>query len=61
MKRLMIPRGSYQAVITAMREIYAAHEDDETYDPSGNVMSGRGAKVKIAEMSPQAELVYRGM
>ena len=41
MKHLMIPRGSYQAVITAMRGMYAAHENGETYDPSGNIMSGR--------------------
>ena len=61
MKHLMIPRGSYQAVITAMREMYAAHENGETYDPSGNLMSRCGAKVKIVEMSPQAELVYSSM
>ena len=61
MKHLMIPRGSYQAVITAMREMYAAHENGETYDPSGNMMSRCGAKVKIVELSTQAKQVYRSM
>ena len=61
MKHLMIPRGSYASVVSAMRAIYEAHDAGAVYDPSAKIKKGRGAPVKIDEGSPQAQTVYRSM
>ena len=44
MKHLVIPRGSYGTVVSAMLEIHAKFEAEEMYDPSGRIKDGRGAK-----------------
>ena len=61
MKHLAMPHGSYPSVVKAMLDIYAAVEAEEMYDPSGRIKKGRGAKAKIDDLTPQAEVVYRAM
>ena len=61
MSALDIPSGSRVEVVTAMRAILAAHSADELYDPSAALKEGRGAKPKIVDLTPQAEVVYNAM
>ena len=58
---LDIPSGSSAEVSTAMRAIIAAHKAGEIYDPSAAIKEGRGAKPKIVDLTPQAEVVYNAM
>ena len=58
---LDISSGSRASVLTAMRAIIAAHAAGETYDPSAAIKDGRGAKAKIEDLTPQADVVYKAM
>ena len=61
MKHLGMQRGGYLLVVETLRQIFAAHEDGQCYDPSKVISAGRGAKHKIADFTPQADVVYRSM
>ena len=61
MRLLNIPEGSRASVVVAMRDIYAAHESGDLYDPSAKIKAGRGRKALIEDETPQAEVVYRSM
>jgi len=61
MMHVAAPEGSYASVVEVLRQILAAGDAGEAYDPSKTIREGRGAICKIKDLTPQAEVVYRTM
>jgi hypothetical protein len=58
MHQLNIPYTCRGEVVETMRDILRDTESTVVYDPSKRIKDGRGAKSKLDDLTPQAEVVY---